>query len=546
MKNNSLDDETAVPLLTRALPMAVLAALSALYYALYFDAGFNFSDEGNYAQFAYELSLGTSLNDLPLGYGLLWFKLGEAMFRLFGPNYLIVRLLFFACVLATTLLVYAAVVRVTGRRWYAAAIAAVPALAPAFLPTAFYGLCILINCVPQLRLAQGLAIARARDAAVAGAALALSFQIRPDFGYIFAVPLTALLILAAGRGADDRPARLRRGLRLAGAATLAFMAAHLPGLILAVNDGYLGALIGQYLSYPFMLADYGLRGVTAMFGGGANVGAGTAALLQRPHLFGAASLAEARLALLVYLPLVIVVAFAVCALLTLRRAADPVTYGAMMLVVLFAGAAALPHYFFFRPDLSHVANFMPGFAVLAGVFIWQAVTRSRRGIVLAVPIAAVLGLYLWTALTQEGSGSIAGTFGRTERFQAANGVNVRVYPGEKVMFEDLKAVIEANSAPGDTIVCVPYCPGIAFMTDRRLLFREQYVDDAVPARDPEWIERAIALTRERRPPVVIVMDWAVNGTEISRFSRWASPYMETLEMLAREKLDRPGLSIYLL
>jgi hypothetical protein len=525
--------------------MLVLAALSALYYALYFDAGFNFSDEGNYAQFAYELSLGASFNDLPVGYGLLWFKVGEAMFRLFGPNYLIVRLFFFVCVLATTLLVYVALARLTGRRWFAVSIAAVPALAPAFLPTAFYGLCILINCVAQLSLAQRLAAARPRDAAWAGAALAVSFQIRPDFGYVFAVPLTVVLILAAWRGASDRPARLRRGLYLAGAAALAFAVAHLPGLVLALNDGYLGTLVGQYLSYPFMLADYGLRGVSAVFGGGANDGTASA-FLQRPHLFGAASLAEVQLALLVYLPLFIVIAFAIYALLMLRRAADSVTYGAVMFVVLVAGGAALPHYFFFRPDLSHIANFMPGFAVLAGVFIWQLALRSPRGIVFAAPIAAVLGLYLWAALTQEGSGSIAGNFARTERFQARNGVDVRVHPGEKAMLEDLKTLIEANSAPGDAIVCVPYCPGIAFMTGRRLLFREQYVDDTLPARDPEWIERAAALTRERRPPVVIVMDWAVNGTDISRFSRWASPYMETLEMLAREKLDRPGLSIYLL
>lgn len=546
MKNKSLGHDAARPLLTGALPPVLLAVASVSYYALYFNAGFNFSDEGNYAQFAYELSRGTSLNDLPVSYGLLWFKLGEAMFRLFGPNYLLIRLLFFACVLATTLLVYAAVARVTGQRWFAVAIAAVPALAPPFLPTAFYGFCILVNCVPQLRMAQNLAGARPRDAALAGAALALSFQIRPDFGYIFAVPLAALVIFAAWRGANHKTARLQRGLRLAGGAVLAFMLAHLPGLILAVNDGYMGTLIGQYLSYPVMLADYGLRGIGALFGGATTDGTGAGALLQRPSLFDAADFAGARFALLVYFPIVVVIAFVMRELLNLRRAGDPARCAAVMLVVLVTGVAALPHYFFYRPDLSHVANFMPGFAVLAGVFMWRAGLRSPRGSALALPVAAVLALYLWTALAQEGTGSIAGSFARTARFQAENGVNVRVHAGEKALLEDLKAVIEANSAPGDAIVCVPYCPGIAFMTGRRLLFREQYVDDALPARDPEWIERAIALTREKRPPVVIVMDWAVNGTDISRFSRWASPYMETLEQLARETLHRPGLSIYLL
>jgi hypothetical protein len=341
-------------------------------------------------------------------------------------------------------------------------------------------------------------------------------------------------------------ARMRRAAHLFGAVLGAFVAAHLPGLILAINDGYLGALIGQYLSYPIMLADYGLRGAGTLFGAGATEGSAASALLQRPHLFGAADFTEVQRALLIYLPPLVIVGFVAYTLLTARRRVDPLAYCAQMLVVLVAGAAALPHYFFYRPDLSHVANFMPGFTVLAGVFMWQLGGRTRRRALIAVPIAAMLGLYLWTALTQEGSGSIAGTFARTERFSGANGVNVRVYPGEKALLEDLKAVIEANSAPGDAIVCVPYCPGIAFMTGRRLLFREQYVDDTLPSRDPQWIDRAIAVTVEKRPPVVIVMDWAINGTDISRFSRWAAPYMETLESLARQKLERPGFSIYLL
>lgn len=530
-------------------PAALLGVLSLLYYGLYFDAGFNFSDEGNYAQFAYELSRGTSLNDLPVSYGLLWFKFGEVMFRLFGPDLLLARAILFACVLVTTLLVYAAVAMVTGRPWFAAAVAVVPALAPAFLPTAFYGLCILINAVPQIRFAQRLGYAARTDAALAGAALAISFQIRPDFGYIFALPLAALLVLAALHGADDQKARLHRGVRLAGAALGAFLIAHIPGVLLALNDGYLHTLLGQYLSYPVMLADYGLKGMRVLVGGAplADVpAAGT--LLARPRLLGAADGAELRLALLVYLPFAVILAFALFNAFLLLRAADWMSHAALMGVVLVAGAAALPHYFFYRPDLSHIANFMPGFAVLAGVFIWQVMTRTPGAMRLgsATLVTFTFGIYLWTALTTEGTGSIAGAGARTERFTAANGVDVRLHPGEKALLEDLKSIIETNSAPGDAIVCVPYCPGIAFMTGRRLLFREQYVDDALPLRDPAWIPGAIALTREKRPRVVIVMDWAINGTDISRFSRWAAPYMETVQDLAREKLDRPGLTIYLL
>ncbi len=536
MKTNPL----AAPAAARPwVPAVLIGGLSLIYYALYFDAGFNFSDEGNYAQFVYELSRGTSLYELPVSYGLLWFKVGEGLFRLFGPDFLLTRALFFACVLATALLVYAAVFIVTGRPWFAVSIAAVPALAPAFLPTAFYGLCILINTVPQLMLAQRLEAARPRQAFVAGAALALSFQIRPDFGYIFAVPLTLLLVAATLRGG--------RRLYLIGAALAGFVVTHAPGVLLALSDGYLATLISQYLSYPEMLAGYALRGLAALTGTGMADATAAGTLLARPRLFGAVNAAEMRLAALVYLPILIIIAFAVFSALRLMRDTDRMKSAASLLVVLTAGAAAAPHYFFYRPDLSHIANFMPGFAVLAGIFAWQVMTQAR-GLMLVFPalIALTLGLYVGEALTQDGTGSIAVSFGRTERFEASNGVNVRVYPGEKALLEDLKAVIEANSKPGDTIVCVPYCPGIAFMTGRHLLFREQYVDDALPLRDPAWLQRAIALTQEKRPAVVIVMDWAINGTDISRFSRWAAAYMEVLEKLKREKLERPGLSIYLL
>lgn len=529
-------------------PAFALAVLSALYYALYFKAGFNFADEGNYAQFAFELSRGASLNDLPVSYGLLWFKVGEVLFRIFQPNFDLVRLIFFACILATTLLVYAALMLTTGRRLLATLLAAVCALAPAFPATAFYGLCILINCVPQLILARRIDTARLRDVALAGAALAVSFQIRPDFGYIFAAPLAALLVLAAWRGEHAKERRVHHFARLASAALGAFVLLHIPGLIVALNDGYVGTLFGQYLSYPLMLADYGVNGMKALFGVVPTESSGAGVLLQRPRFFGAATTAERLLALLVYLPLVIIIAFVMWTVRRLRRTENPYAEGAVALVVLVSGAAALPHYFFYRPDLSHIANFMPGFTVLAGTFAWQAAVRPGSGArwLITGAAACTLALYLWMGLTTPGTGSIAGMMDRTERFDAANGVNVRLNAPEKAMLEDLKAIIEANAAPGDAIVCVPYCPGVAFMTGRRLLFREQYVDDGILLRDPAWMDRAIALTREKKPPVVIVMDWAINGTDISRFSRWASPYMQALESLAREKIDRPGLAIYLL
>lgn len=527
------------------LPPALLIALSLIYYGTYFNAGYNFSDEGNYAQFVYELFLGRPAADLPLGYGLLWFKAGEALFHIFGPDFRAIRFLFFACTLITSLLVYGTLVAATRQRWLGFAGALIVALVPPFLATAFYGLCVMLNVGAQMRLAIHLTGVRGRDALLAGAVLGLVFQIRPDFGYIFAIPLVVLLALAVARANTSVH---RQAGALGGAALLGFLLAHLPGFV--IGDSYFKILTAQYLAYPGMLLDYGLRGLQDLFGSAGEPAMGGAVLLQRPGLdiWNAPSFNAAALALLIYLPVIGIAAFVGVAYILYRRPSDRERHIGVTLVILAAGTAALPHYFFYRPDLSHIANFMPGYTVLALVLMWQALTRLRKPAAwcLALVLSVHLGLYLVVGLTVEGTGSAAGMAARTEPFQAENGVNVRLHPGEKALLEDLRTVIAA-AAPSDApIICVPYCPGIAFMTGHRLLFSEQYVDDTLPQRDPDWIRRAILETRAERPPVVIVMDWAINGTDNSRFSQWAAPYMEALQDLAREKIERPGLAIYLL
>ena len=112
------------------------------------------------------------------------------------------------------------------------------------------------------------------------------------------------------------------------------------------------------------------------------------------------------------------------------------------------------------------------------------------------------------------------------------------HPDEITVIEDKKMLVEDENGE--------LCPGFAFMTDRRMLFKNFYVDDSTPIRVPGWISDAITRTREVRPPVVIIMDWAINGTEASRFENWAAAYVEALQSLSREKIVRPGLTIYLL
>jgi len=536
--------------------LAVLAA-SLGYYRLFIDRGLNAADNGHYAQVAYELLLGTDPHAIGYSYGLMWFKLGQLLFTLIGTDWHTVQLFFYATITVTSLLLYATVVRTTRNHALALLAAGVAVAVPAFPATGFYAFCTLLNVFFQVRLAERWRAIRPVDVLAPAAALSATFQIRPDFGFLFAVPLFGLLLLGALFGkAEGR--RSGRGLRLAvlaGSALAAILAVQVPILLRAASRGYLDLVAMEVLRYPLTILNYLLavfRPAADMANAAAVQASGAGTLLPRPPLPALWSgQPEAWMAVLVHGPTLVIGLFALVAALRLLRPGG-VERLPVLLVVLAGALATWPHYFLFRPDLSHVANFMPGFLLLGCVLAAElralapsgAAGRLAAGLVAALPLS-VAAVYLWVGLTTPGTGSIAASLSRTEPFTARNVAGVRLNPGELIQFEGVRDAIEAVSAPGDRIVCVPFCPGMAFMTGRRMLLREYFVDDSFLLRDPGWIDRAIATTRDARPPVVIVIDWAIHGTEISRFQNWAKPYVDALVADGYERRDVPGIMIYL-
>lgn len=551
--------------------LAVLVA-SLAYYRLYIDSGLNTADDGHYAQVAYELLLGTDPHAISFAYGLMWFKLGQLLFTLTGPSWHTVQFIFYAVITATSLLVYATVLRITGRQLPALLAVAVAVAAPAFPPTSFYAFCTLLNVFCQVRLADRWRTMRPQDVLLPAAALSLTFQIRADFGYLFAIPLTGLLLLGALTGPKRAmpgpgtgPAWPLRLAQLAGAASAALLAVQLPVLLRAATRGYLDLVVTDVLRYPLTILTY----LLAVFhpadpeAAARQDGAGT--LLARPPLDGLwaglwAGQPDALMAVLVYGPLLVMALYLLVAGLRLRQPGG-VERLPVLLVVLAGALATLPHYFLFRPDLAHVANFMPGFLVLGGTLLgelaglvtwvrshtrvpWAADGLTVANLVVATPLVAVSAIYLWVGLTTPGTGSIAASLDRAAPFSARNVAAVRVNPNELAQLTMVRDLIEAASAPGDAIVCVPFCPGMAFMTGRRMLLREYFVDDSFLMRDPGWIDRTIAMTRQARPPVVIVVDWAIHGTDISRFQNWAHRYLEALATDGYARIDGPGVMIY--
>ncbi len=531
----------------------VILAISVVYYGLYISVGFSTADEGNYAQIAYELFLGRAPGDLTITYGILWFKAGEALFHIFGVQIVAVKAMFFAAITATNVLIFLTIALATGNRLFALVATSVPLFVPAFPPTAFYGLCIAVNAAAQMNMARRIDACTWRDVALAGFALAVSFQLRPDFGYIWTVPFILLVTLALRSSTKDNRIRILAG------AVGAFILAHVPVLLLATAGGYIDIVAQQYVNYPATMIRYALGGLQVLVGGSGGVSdtLGTTAL-QRPglsNLFTAGSTEQTR-AILVYAPVAAILIYAgVAALDSLKGwQRGDVKPLAVASVAGCAGVAAFPHYFFYRPDVSHIANFMPGFVVLASALMWRLsqhpgartkwqLTAKVAGVSL---VTAHLVFYVGYGLTSAATGSIGVATERETPLTIAERGTVLVSRTEHAQLTAIDALIRENSTPDDRIVCVPYCPGYAFLTGRRMLFDYFYVDDSIPLIDPDWLPQAIATTQREKPPVVIVMDWAINGTERSRFDNWGAAYMNALKPLVRETRTFPGLTVYLL
>src|SRR5438105_4254707 len=106
-------------MLRKALPPLLLALLAVIYYSLYFRFGFNLADDGSVALLSQRILHGERpVRDLLLGYNILWFYPITALFAIFGVNFIVARIWFFALASVTAVLAYFLLVKISGgKKW---------------------------------------------------------------------------------------------------------------------------------------------------------------------------------------------------------------------------------------------------------------------------------------------------------------------------------------------------------------------------------------------------------------------------------------------
>src|SRR6187455_2797298 len=84
--------------------LAALTVIGCLYYGSYYNYFFNWADEGSAALIAERLANGERpFVDVQTGYGILWFYPISILFKVFGVNFLVVRIWFICLGFAATL-----------------------------------------------------------------------------------------------------------------------------------------------------------------------------------------------------------------------------------------------------------------------------------------------------------------------------------------------------------------------------------------------------------------------------------------------------------
>jgi len=561
----------------------LLLAFALIYYGQYYRAGLYPAAEGGVeGMVALRLLAGQRpIVDTFLGYNLLWFYPVVLLFKLVGPNYTALRLFFLTLCTLTGLMSFRLVLKSTGRAWPAFLAGVLVLLVPGQMFRNYMSFLAVLNMMVFLSayvLASPGIGRRLLWMVSCGFTLGLAFLIRVDVGFLLSFVLLGLIVtfpIGCRKGCSPRKRVVLAVIGLVLAATGLFLT-HLPVYMDAERRGFAPQFVGQYKGWPEMIQAGGGRLIDAasavfskMFDSGHNhqlapslapgavkspvpSASGVASTLASPQkiskpavsnearstlgrrsLTGSSNARDLMLALNLYLPIPIAIMIGLWAVAAWIRAIflknEEERQGALVLLTCLGCSLVLfSQYFFWRPDMVHLSEFMVPMTLTIIISCVKGFSFMRRaGVFSRVALCfylvfAILTLVLYeiNACQSQSSGGIAASLNKRLDFRAANGVNVKLTPSEYRDAYAVYRIVSAVSGPEDYLICYPYNPEVNFMTGRPSYEYNLYVDNAT---SPETFQReTLAKIAKYRPVAFYIVNWQVNNTEYSEFKNWAA------------------------
>jgi hypothetical protein len=526
-----------------------LVLVALIYYSLIYRYGLNLADEGNVAVISQRLMHGERpFVDLALGYNVLWFYPISALFKVFGTNLLLMRAYFYAVSTASGLLAFLLLRRLDAPLW----LSMLQAILVILVTGQYYK-----GYIPFLVLANLLALTffltsqkKLRTAIIGGVLLGTSYLVRIDLGLFFTVIWCVVVVLHLWL--LDR--RIRLNLLIAFSLAIGVVLIHLPFLYDASRRGFLEEFLQQYRDYPATIVKLALpakrpdltRSKTPSAtrcslypetspdpGPRSDIQKYQSRLSRRPlhDIFMKSPKLDKRLlAFLTYATPALFCALLLVGIWFVLAKKLSAERWVLFSTILAGALTAFPQFFFFRPDLPHLIEFMKGglVALTCAVWLlWSSLGGKRIAYAFAGALALIGAAYALATLPSPYGGTIALRKHRNIRFQGANGVDVFLSGSEYQAIEGVYNVTIQNTRANDYVACYPYLPSVNFMTGRRTFQNILYIDNLT--RPPNWDEAEIARLQKYRPAVIVIDNWKINGTESSRFTSWATETMQFIQ-----------------
>ena len=528
---------------------AALVLFATVYYSLIYRYALNLADEGSVALLSQRLLHGERpFLNVSLGYNVLWFYPISTLFRLFGTNLLLMRTYFFGISTASGLIAFMLLRRLDAPLWLAfaqglAVISVTGQYFKAYIPflviSNLFAITLFLTSQRKALLSVG-----------AGLLLGTTYLIRIDIGIFLTAIWFGVILLHAVL--LDR--RLRLNLIVAGNFFLGVAVMHLPFIYDAYHRHFLQPFAEQYSNVAGLILRPILPRPTQTVAknqdqtgvGHASATAGTVMethsvmvdkpptlLRRRPfqQIFQKSPRIEYRLlAFLTYIPPLLICALFLAGLYLCLSKKFAVDRWLLFSALLGGCLTAFPQFYFFRPDLPHLIEFMSGgLAALtcAGWLLWSSQGRGRLSTAFFMTIALVAICYLLLTLPNQYGGTLAIRLDRHTNFRGANGADVFLTKDE---YEEVNTLFSAtvwNSTKKDYVACYPYLPGVNFITARPTFQSLLYIDNVTQS--PDWQQVEIDKIKKFRPAVIVIDDWTINGTEESRFSHWAMQMTKFIE-----------------
>lgn len=545
----------------------LLLVFAVVYYSLYFDTGLKLTGEqGSNALLAMRLLGGERpVVDVFLGYNVLWFYPLTAIFSVLGPHWLAMRIFFLLVAVLTGLLGYSLVRRVTGLGWLALAAASPMILMPGAIFRNYMGLLGILASWVLVRgyvLEAGSSRRQIAWMGVAGAGMSVCFLLRIEPGLLLALVWAGLTVLYPLAVRGEFLTRLRTIFLGTLAALTAFAAVHAPFVVDAYRRGFGPQFIGQYTSTFGLLQweftkEFGAEKPSAQTDEAAqresvrisNLPDGDSSEAELGSREGRRQLPPLSLVFqggriyfhaagmwfpVLLAPLLVLSGLVMLGTALVRSEARLKELSLVILTTTGCSLALFPQYFFFRPDTTHLNEFMVPFWAATACSSWAifAAARGRRIFCgwawLIAGLSVLQAVVSLNALFGRGaSGSISGGRGMDARFSALNGVWSRVEGKELADWEGLRDTVLAHSTPGDFVITYPYVPIVNVMCDRPTYQWSLYVDNATVS--PKFFAMEAERIGKRQPAVIVVNNRAINKTEHSRFRSWAAPLQAYIE-----------------